>query len=65
MPPMKAIQSATVEAAKLLGEYEQFGSLVEGKVADIIAVNGNPVEDITILEEVDFVMKSGRVYKSP
>ena len=65
MPPMKAIQSATVEAAKLLGEYEQLGSLVEGKVADIIAVNGNPVEDITILEEVDFVMKSGRVYKSP
>jgi len=38
---------------------------VEGKVADIIAVNGNPVEDITTLEEVDFVMKSGRVYKSP
>jgi len=65
MPPMRAIQSATVEAAKLLGEYDQLGSLVEGKVADIIAVNGNPVEDITILEEVDFVMKSGRVYKSP
>ena len=65
MPPMKAIQSATVEAAKLLGEYEQLGSLAEGKVADIIAVNGNPVEDITILEEVDFVMKSGRIYKSP
>ena len=65
MPPMKAIQSATVEAAKLLGEYEQLGSLVEGKVADIIAVNGNPVEDITILEEVDFVMKSGKIYKSP
>ena len=65
MPPMKAIQSATVEAAKLLGEYDQLGSLVEGKVADIIAVNGNPVEDITILEEVDFVMKSGRIYKSP
>ena len=65
MPPMKAIQSATVEAAKLLGEYEQIGSLAEGKLADIIAVNGNPIEDITILEEVDFVMKSGRVYKSP
>ena len=58
-------RSATVEAAKLLGEYEQLGSLMEGKVADIIAVNGNPVEDITILEEVDFVMKSGRVNKSP
>jgi len=65
MPPMKAIQSATIEAAKLLGEYKQLGSLVEGKVADIIAVNGNPVEDISVLEEVDFVMKSGKVYKSP
>ena len=65
MPPMKAIQSATIEAAKLLGEYDQLGSLVEGKVADIIAVNGNPIEDITTLEEVDFVMKSGKIYKSP
>ena len=65
MPPMKAIQTATVEAAELLGELERLGSLTEGKLADIIAVNGNPVEDITILEEVDFVMKSGRVYKSP
>ena len=65
MPPMKAIQSATIEAAKLLGEYDQLGSLVEGKVADIIAVNGNPIEDITTLEEVDFVMKAGKIYKSP
>ena len=65
MPPMKAIQSATIEAAKLLGEYDQLGSLVQGKIADIIAVNGNPIEDITALEEVDFVMKSGKIYKSP
>ena len=65
MPPMKAIQSATIEAAKLLGEYDQLGSLVQGKVADIIAVNGNPIEDITTLEEVDFVMKAGKIYKSP
>ena len=65
MPPMKAIQSATIEAAKLLGEYDQLGSLVQGKIADIIAVNGNPIEDITTLEEVDFVMKSGKIYKSP
>ncbi len=65
MPPMKAIQSATIEAAKLLGEYDQLGSLVQGKIEDIIAVNGNPIEDITALEEVDFVMKSGKIYKSP
>ena len=65
MPPMKAIQSATVEASKLLGEYSSLGSLVGGKSADIIAVSGNPLEDISILEEVDFVMKAGKVYKSP
>jgi imidazolonepropionase-like amidohydrolase len=39
--------------------------LVGGKSADIIAVSGNPLEDISILEEVDFVMKAGKVYKSP
>ncbi len=65
MTPMKAIQSATVEASKLLGEYLSLGSLVGGKSADIIAVSGNPLEDISILEEVDFVMKAGKVYKSP
>ena len=65
MPPMKAIQSATLEAAKLLGEQDNLGSLIRGKTADIIAVSGNPLEDISILEEVDFVMKEGEVYKSP
>ena len=65
MPPMKAIQSATLEAAKLLGEQHNLGSLIRGKTADIIAVSGNPLEDISILEEVDFVMKEGEVYKSP
>jgi len=65
MPPMKAIQSATLEAAKLLGEQHNLGSLIRGKTADIIAVSGNPLEDISILEEVDFVMKEGEVYKGP
>ena len=65
MPPMKAIQSATSEASKLLGEQANLGSLVKGKAADIIAVNGNPLEDISILEAVDFVMKEGVVYKAP
>ena len=65
MPPMKAIQSATSEASILLGEQDNLGSLVAGKAADIIAVNGNPLEDISILEDVDFVMKEGVVYKAP
>ena len=65
MPPMKAIQSATSEASILLGEQDNLGSLVAGKAADIIAVNGNPLEDISVLEDVDFVMKAGVVYKAP
>ena len=65
MPPMKAIQSATLEASILLGEQDNLGSLVKGKTADIIAVSGDPLEDISILEEVDFVMKEGIIYKAP
>lgn len=65
MPAMEAIQSATLEAAKLLGQQDQLGTIAQGKVADIIAVSGNPLEDISILEEVDFVMKEGKVYKAP
>ena len=65
MPPMKAIQSATLEASMLLGEQDNLGSLVKGKTADIIAVSNNPLKDISILEEVDFVMKEGIIYKAP
>ena len=65
MPAMEAIQSATLEAAKLLGQQDKLGTIAQGKVADIIAVSGNPLEDISILEEVDFVMKEGKVYKAP
>tara|TARA_B100000686_G_scaffold82395_1_gene89038 strand:+ start:14489 stop:15775 length:1287 start_codon:yes stop_codon:yes gene_type:complete len=65
MPEMDAIQSATIEAAKLLGKSDQLGSLSTGKYADIIAVSGNPLLNIRVLEEVDFVMKNGLVYKTP
>ena len=65
MPPMKAIQSATLEASILQGEQDNLGTLAKGKIADIIAVSGNPLEDISILEEVDFVMKEGIIYKAP
>jgi imidazolonepropionase-like amidohydrolase len=63
MTPMQAIQSATVNAADLIGHPEQFGSIHVGKFADIIAVTGNPLADIRILEHVNFVMKEGKVYK--
>ena len=65
MPPMEAIQSATRVAAELLGVQEELGTLEVGKLADVVAVPGNPLEDISVLERVAFVMKEGVVYKQP
>ncbi|MDB5202744.1 MAG: hypothetical protein JWQ27_2153 [Ferruginibacter sp.] len=62
--PMQAIQSATVNAADLLGLTSKIGSIEKGKFADIIAVTGNPLDDISLLEKVSFVMKGGVVYKN-
>jgi imidazolonepropionase-like amidohydrolase len=63
MLPMQAIQSATSSAADLLGKSDLLGSIRPGKYADIIAVEGDPLTDITVLEHVSFVMKEGIVYK--
>jgi imidazolonepropionase-like amidohydrolase len=63
MTPLQAIQSATVNAADLIGHSELFGSIKAGKSADIIAVAGDPLTDIRVLENVGFVMKEGTVYK--
>jgi len=63
MPPMEAIQSATLSAAELLGVEKSLGQITPGYIADIIAVEGNPIEDISILQNVKFVMKEGKVYK--
>ena len=63
MTPMQAIQAATSNAADLLGKSELLGSIKAGKYADIVAVQGNPLEDIRVLEHVKFVMKDGKVYK--
>ncbi len=62
MDPMSAIQSATVETAKLLGEFDSIGSISVGKIADIIAVSGNPIKNIKNMENVVFVMKDGEVF---
>ncbi len=64
LTPMAAIQSATINAADLIGIKEKTGSIKPGKKADIIAVVTNPIDDITILEQVQFVMKNGIVYKN-
>ena len=63
MPEMEAIQSATMETAKLLKIDDALGSIEAGKIADIIAVNGDPLEDISLLKSISFVMKDGKVYK--
>lgn len=63
MPAMEAIQSATIVPARLLGVDTEYGSLQKGKKADIIAVVTNPLEDVSILENVFFVMKHGEVIK--
>ncbi len=63
MTPMQAIQSATTNAADLLGKPDLLGSLRPGKYADIIAVSGDPLEKIRLLENVKFVMKEGKIYK--
>jgi imidazolonepropionase-like amidohydrolase len=63
MSPMEAIQSATMEAAKLLRIDDKLGSIEVGKLADIIAVDENPIDNIKTLMNVPFVMKDGTVYK--
>jgi len=54
-----------VNAADLLGQTAHVGSITKGKYADIIAVKGDPLSDISVMEKVQFVMKQGVVYKSP
>ena len=63
MEPMEAIIAATRTAAEVLGMEDQIGILQSGMVADIVAVPGDPLEDITRLQAVDFVMKEGTVYR--
>jgi imidazolonepropionase-like amidohydrolase len=65
MSPMQAIQAATVHAAELIGWPDDVGAIEAGRYADIIAVAGNPVEDVRLLENLSFVMKGGKLYKSP
>ncbi len=65
MTPMQAIRSATVVGAELLGEQDRLGAIEPGKLADIVAVRGDPLADIGTLERVEFVMKNGVVYKKP
>ncbi|MEM8817828.1 MAG: amidohydrolase family protein [Pseudomonadota bacterium] len=64
MPEMDVLVSATINAADLIGMSDDLGTLEPGKFADIIAVDGSPLDDIEELLDVDFVMKEGRIYKN-
>jgi len=63
MTPLEAIRAATLNAAELMGWSDQVGALEAGKFADMIAVEGNPLSDVTLLEHVRFVMKGGQVFR--
>lgn len=63
MSPADAIRSATIKAAELLGQQDQLGRIQPGLLADLIAVEGDPLNDIGVLMDVRFVMRDGRVYK--
>jgi imidazolonepropionase-like amidohydrolase len=63
LSPARALRAATLDAARLLGLEHEIGSLAAGKRADVIAVAGNPLEDVRVLEDVDWVMQAGVVVK--
>lgn len=65
MPPLEAIQSATLSGSRLADVEDTLGTIEPGKLADIIAVPGDPSEDISLMTRVNFVMKGGEVYKQP
>jgi imidazolonepropionase-like amidohydrolase len=65
MTPKQAIRSATVSAAELLKMQEQIGTVEAGKLADIVALPGDPLADVGALQKIDFVMKGGKVYRRP
>lgn len=65
MSPMEAIQSATLTASRLLKVDDRLGTLFPGMTADVVAVEGNPLEDISAMRRVIFVMKEGTVYREP
>jgi len=65
MTPAQAIRSATTTAAEMLGMQNDLGSIAPGKFADVVAVKGDPLNDISVLQKIDFVMKGGEVYKQP
>jgi len=63
LSPAQAIRSATLDAAELMGWQDRVGEIAPGRFADLIAVEGDPLKDVAVLEDVQFVMKGGDVVK--
>ena len=63
MPPIEALKAATVNAADLLGLSSEVGTIETGKSADLIAVTGDPLQDVTVLKKIDYVMVRGEVVR--
>ena len=64
MSPLDALKSATASDAELLGVAQKLGTLEKGKLADLIAIPGDPTQDITATERVSFVMKEGKIIRN-
>jgi imidazolonepropionase-like amidohydrolase len=65
MPVLETLKSATSTNARLLGIDDKLGQLQADKLADIVAVPGNPVDDVNLMQQVNFVMKGGEIVKQP
>jgi imidazolonepropionase-like amidohydrolase len=63
MTPVQALQAGTINAAELMGWSDRVGSIGKGKLADLVAVKGDPLADVSLLKHLQFVMKDGVVYK--
>jgi imidazolonepropionase-like amidohydrolase len=63
LPPAYTLQMATINGAELLGHQDELGSVTAGTYADVVAVPGDPLQDISVMSRVNFVMKAGVVYK--
>ena len=63
MTPMQAIKAATITPATLLNKTDSLGSISQGKLADMVAVKGDPLKNIKLLEKVSLVIKDGQIYK--
>jgi imidazolonepropionase-like amidohydrolase len=65
MTPLQALRSVTTQAAALLRMQDQVGSVAPGRFADLVAVQGDPLSDISVMQKVQFVMKAGEVFSAP